>query len=154
MNIVNLLKLLFPKQEKLSHDDDLSANFKVGELLHPSTKWQDLTREQRLNIRRLVGRLERLRVLFNTPFIINTSGRRNAGFRTPEQNRFIGGATKSYHMKGMAADIAVPKGDIRRVALTAQDMFGGVILYEEMNFIHLDLRDLEGKVYHPEFDFR
>ena len=142
---------VFRKKERKSKEENLSCNFKVKEFLNPLTEWHDLTRDQQANIKRLVSRLERLRVLFNKPFIINTTGRYNAGFRTKEQNRIVGGAKNSYHMKGMAADIAVPDGDLRIVAIYARDIFGGVILYESNNFIHLDIRDLEGKKYHPDF---
>lgn len=151
MKFLKILQLLFPKKERLSHDDDLSANFKVKELLHPETEWHHLTKEQQLNIKRLVRRLERLRVLENKAFLINYPGRHNAGFRTRKQNKSVGGAKNSYHLKGMAADIAVPDGSLRSIAIKARDIFGGVILYEHRGFIHLDLRDLEGRKYHPNF---
>ena len=134
----------------MTKGDRLSCNFKVEEFLHPETEWHHLTKEQQFNIKRLVSRLERLRVLFNKPFIINTTGRNNAGFRTREQNAKVGGAKNSYHMKGMAADVAI-NGDLRRVAINARDIFGGVILYENKKFIHLDIRDLEGKKFQPDF---
>ena len=142
----------FRKKERKSKEDDLSLNFKVKEFLNPSTEWHDLTRDQQQNIKEVVIRLERLRVLFNKPFIINTVGRNNAGFRTPEQNLLVEGAKNSYHMKGKAVDVHPVGVDLRTFALAARDIFGGVILYEHRRFVHLDIRDLEGNKYHPSFN--
>lgn len=135
-------------KEKKDRNDQLSCNFRVREFLHPETEWHDLTREQQQNIKQLVIRLEKMRVLYNRPFIINTKGRNNAGFRTIEQNAKVGGAKNSYHMKGMAADVYPVDIELRDFALTAKKFFGGVITYPANNFVHVDMRDLEGKEYY------
>jgi uncharacterized protein YcbK (DUF882 family) len=66
-----------------------------------------------------------------------------SGYRSPEYNRFLrarsnGVAKKSYHLKGMAADIAI-KGislqQIRDEAVTLAQ--GGVGDYDK--FIHVDI---------------
>ncbi|WP_299443955.1 DUF882 domain-containing protein [uncultured Rhodospira sp.] len=68
-----------------------------------------------------------------------------SAYRAPETNATMrragrGVAKKSYHMRGMAADIAVPGvslGDLRRLAL-AMDR-GGVGYYPRSGFVHVDV---------------
>lgn len=68
-----------------------------------------------------------------------------SGYRSPEHNEEIGGATKSEHTTGRAADVAVPKG------LSQVDMYrlaegipafkdGGIGLYPDNGFVHVDVR--------------
>lgn len=49
-------------------------------------------------------KLDKLRSKCGFPFIINS------GYRTKEHNQRIGGAPRSYHVKGRAADIRVQYG--------------------------------------------
>jgi len=68
-----------------------------------------------------------------------------SGYRSPETNAMLartgdGVATNSFHLRGMAIDIRMPKVDLRklhRAALTLRR--GGVGYYPESNFIHLDV---------------
>lgn len=68
-----------------------------------------------------------------------------SGYRSPATNAMLaaksdGVATKSYHMRGMAADIASPDatlGRLRRVALDMQA--GGVGYYPRSGFVHVDV---------------
>lgn len=83
--------------------------------------------------------LDTMRAWCKFPFKINS------GYRTPEHNRKIGGAKHSYHVRGLAADIAAPHGDMKWEIAFAAMLCGarGVIVYD--NFVHVD--------YRPESEF-
>ena len=77
-------------------------------------------------------------VLQATRIAIGRPMRINSGYRSPLHNRRIGGAQKSFHVRGMAADIALNGLDpdhLVRVALAHGA--GGVGLYN--TFRHLDV---------------
>jgi len=71
----------------------------------------------------------------------------NSGYRSPTHNRAIGGATNSYHMRGMAADIVVPGKTTAEIAAIARSLgAGGVGVYGN-RFVHIDVgprRDFTG----------
>lgn len=83
----------------------------------------------------LLETLEKIRNHFNAPVIINS------GYRTPDWNRKVNGASNSYHCKGMAADIVVKGHSSSEVAKYADKIMeqGGVIRYT--NFTHVDVRE-------------
>jgi uncharacterized protein YcbK (DUF882 family) len=69
-----------------------------------------------------------------------------SGFRSPETNEKLRAksravAKESYHMRGMAADIAIPGMDLRALALKAISLKqGGVGFYSRKSkFIHVDV---------------
>lgn len=78
--------------------------------------------------------LDRLRDRFGAPLVIVS------GYRTPEYNRAVGGAPNSFHLRGLAVDVATGGFDAARLAklvdLARQEGFGGVGLYS--TFVHLD----------------
>lgn len=96
-----------------------------------------------------IQRLQVFRAWYNRPIKVNS------GYRTPEYNKKIGGATKSFHMKGIATDIALPQ-EFYSFSKERQNEFlnniknkwlelckgvglgGGVGFYD--TFIHLDSR--------------
>lgn len=94
----------------------------------------------------LVIALEVLRGCVGRPLTINS------GFRCVTHNKSIGGAQRSQHIYGTAADVKTPKGfsdkqfyDIA-CSLTNGDklLFGGVGIYNGR--IHVDVRESEDQV--------
>ena len=86
---------------------NLSEHFKLAELTKTKTGIENVPNEEQVkNLRRLCKWLERLRKKWNDlygdgddPIIINS------GFRSPEVNKAVGGATLSNHLTGCAVDI-------------------------------------------------
>lgn len=66
----------------------------------------------------------------------------SSGYRTPWRNASVGGATKSYHTKCMAADFHIP--GVSKSKLIAYAMrnrlVGGLGCYPGRKFIHVDVR--------------
>jgi uncharacterized protein YcbK (DUF882 family) len=80
----------------------------------------------------LVELLQALRAHFRRPVSINS------GYRSPEHNRKIGGAAKSLHMDGRAADIVVSGIAPAEVARVARELgAGGVKAYS--TWVHVDV---------------
>ena len=85
----------------------LSEHFTLAELTKTSVKIDNVPNEEQVkNLRRLCKWLEQLRRRWNglygdgdDPIIINS------GFRSPEVNKAVGGATLSNHLTGCAVDI-------------------------------------------------
>lgn len=118
--------------KSLEGDKSLTSSFKVREfacndgsdviLIHPD----------------LPSVLQNIRNQFGKPIIINS------GYRTPEYNKKVGGATRSQHCYGTAADIVVDGVSPASVAAAAEkalkemDYPGGIGLYK--SFVHVDVR--------------
>ena len=85
----------------------LSEHMTLGELTKTKTGIENVPNEEQVNnLKRVCGWLEQLRRRWNDlygegddPIIINS------GFRSPEVNRVVGGATLSNHLTGCAVDI-------------------------------------------------
>ena len=85
----------------------LSPHFTIGELTKTKVNLRNVPNEEQVeNLKRLCGWLEQLRRRWNNlygegddPIIINS------GFRSPEVNKAVGGATLSNHLTGCAVDI-------------------------------------------------
>ena len=85
----------------------LSEHFELGELTKTKTGINNVPNEEQVeNLKRVCGWLEKLRKRWNDlygegddPIIINS------GFRSPEVNKAVGGATLSNHLTGCAVDI-------------------------------------------------
>ncbi len=83
----------------------------------------------------LLKKLSELRKMLQRPVYITS------GYRCINYNRQVGGAQNSYHLIGLAADIRV-------IGLSILDLldyvemlnFTGIGLYEQKNFLHLDIR--------------
>ena len=85
----------------------LSPHFTIGELTKTKVNLRNVPNEEQVeNLKRLCGWLEQLRRRWNNlygegddPIVINS------GFRSPEVNKAVGGATLSNHLTGCAVDI-------------------------------------------------
>ena len=79
--------------------------------------------------------LEAIRAYFGKPVVVTS------GYRTPEYNAIVGGAAKSRHMLGIAADIqisGVKPADVAAYARTLMPTYGGIGIYS--TFTHIDIR--------------
>lgn len=87
---------------------------------------------------KLVEYLQKIRDHFGKPVTITSA------YRCPSYNKSIGGATGSYHSKGMAADIQVKGVTPKEVAKYAESIgVLGIGLYEtdkDGHFVHIDTR--------------
>ncbi len=87
----------------------------------------------------LVLKLERLREYCGFPLIITS------GYRSPNRNIEVGGATESLHLKGQAVDVSIKgfsSSMLYRLVKGAFVVgFGGIILYP--SHVHLDIREVE-----------
>lgn len=83
---------------------------------------------------KLVVILESIREYFNKPVYINS------GYRSPNYNKKIGGATKSYHMAGKAADIHIQGVTPHEIARCAEKL-GVLGIGEYTSFTHVDTRE-------------
>ena len=86
----------------------------------------------------LLVKLEILRDMIGRPIFITS------GYRCEKYNSKIGGSQKSYHLKGMAADIWVPDLHPLRLYISAVSLqFGGVGLILPSGAIHVDIRQTD-----------
>ncbi len=108
----------------------LSANFTVAEFAcHDGTDTVLISGE-------LVTLLQRIREHFGKPVTINSA------YRTSTWNAKNGGAPKSQHLLGMAADITIAGVSPLTIAQYAeflQPKAGGIGVYQ--SFTHVDVRD-------------
>ncbi len=69
-----------------------------------------------------------------------------SGYRCPTHNAECGGASQSYHMRGMAADVHSDNMDVYslkaiiKAAMIRQGIEGGLQEYPEQGFVHVDVR--------------
>ncbi|MFZ5969326.1 MAG: YcbK family protein [Bacillota bacterium] len=81
----------------------------------------------------LLDKLQKLRDMLGKPVIVVS------GYRTPEYNQKVGGATKSLHLEGKAADIKVSGITPKKLAEYAEKIgFRGIGIYA--SFVHVDIR--------------
>ena len=81
-----------------------------------------------------MDKLQALRDRLGKPLIVNS------GYRSPEHNRAVGGATRSKHMDGTAFDIAMANHDPAAFEAAARAVgFKGFGFYPRSNFMHVDL---------------
>ena len=88
----------------------------------------------------LVTVLQKIRSHFGKPITITSA------YRTPTRNDKVGGATYSYHLYGMAADIKISGVSPAKVAAYAETILknkGGVGIYA--TFTHIDIREKKAR---------
>ncbi len=83
----------------MNRNQKLSEHFTLGEFVRPGVT---ISPTIYANLITLCQRLEEARKKLGKPMVITS------GYRTPSHNKAVGGAPKSYHLKGMAADFTVP----------------------------------------------
>lgn len=82
---------------------------------------------------RLVTMLDRVRHTLGKPIYVNS------GYRCVAHNKAVGGATGSYHVKGLAADITA-HCDLKRLQrLCFAAGIPTAVIYNRQGFIHVDL---------------
>jgi len=96
------------------------------------------------NLAELAKNLQVIRDFIGKPVHVNS------GYRSPEFNKKIGGATNSFHTKGMASDIRVDgmsasqlKTIIELLIKDGKIKQGGVGLYP--TFVHYDIRGVKAR---------
>jgi len=90
----------------------------------------------------LLARLNHLRMVINRPIYINS------GYRCKEENHKVGGVSGSYHLLGMAVDIHVKDFLLFDLLLFTQEIgFYGIGYYEKRNFLHLDIRPGQKRIW-------
>jgi uncharacterized protein YcbK (DUF882 family) len=110
----------------------LSPHFALKEFLSPDSP--DVPLFVLENLKRLSQRLESVREKLGKRKIIITSG-----YRTKAHNLKVGGAPKSQHLTGSAADIVVDGMTPKQVQRALESFWQGGMGYGE-TFTHLDIR--------------
>ena len=113
----------------------LSKNFELSEFA--SHDGAPTPPDVLTNLKELAAELQVLRDYLNTPLKINS------GYRSPAHNKAVGGASKSQHMLGKAADISSRKytpdqiyAAVKLLQKEGKIRIGGIGRYN--TFIHLD----------------
>ncbi|UJR82738.1 glycoside hydrolase family protein [Sandaracinus amylolyticus] len=118
-------------------DDASTEHFALREFR--SKDGVDVPRPLRGNVQLLMAQLEVLRAEVGAPITITS------GYRSPEHNKKVGGAKKSQHLCGIAADIKVKGMTPKEVHAKIEELIaagrmkqGGLGLYK--TFVHYDIR--------------
>ena len=85
----------------------------------------------------LIRVLDQLREQLGESLIVSS------GYRCPTHNRNIGGASQSYHMKGIAADVYIhsDRYSPHRIAKMALECGSDTaVAYPNQGFVHVDMR--------------
>lgn len=113
---------------------DLSPHFSSAEFADKRTG------ERHAIDPRLIAILERIRHRIGRPLPVVS------GFRSAATNRAVGGASASYHLRGMAADI--PHGMV--TVAVARDAGAGGIGVRRGWVVHVDSRESRSPVIFPD----
>ena len=116
---------------KVLNDPKLAKNFRLSEFI-----CKDGSKEV-IVIPELIEKLQKLRELLGKSITV-VSGYRNSNY-----NKKIGGATRSQHLYGKAADIKIKDLIVGNIAKAAEAVgFNGIGIYTHNgnNFVHVDVR--------------
>ncbi len=124
---------------------NLSAHFTLHEMLTSETAVRFSLAEQFDPPKNVVQSLERLcqQVLEPLRLTLNTSIHVNSGYRCHRVNQMVGGATKSQHLFGQAADIVVFNSDVETLFQTirATSLPFDQLIQEFDHWVHVSFRD-------------
>lgn len=85
---------------------------------------------------KLAVSLQKLRDAWGKPLIVTS------GYRCARRNAEVGGVARSRHMRGLAADVAVPRAEQEKFHELAREAgFSKILLYPARNFVHLEISD-------------
>lgn len=113
---------------KAKGEQNVAPNFKVNEF-----KCKDGSDTVLIDVDFVMNKLQAIRTHFGRPVKINSA------YRSPAYNKKVGGASNSYHMKGMAFDIVIPGVPLDDICKYAQQIgVLGIIRYN--TFVHIDSR--------------
>jgi len=119
--------------------------FSPKEVLSP--KALKVYKEMGINLFNLeaLRRFDDIREALGSPMLVNFGDLTLRGYRTPEENKAIGGAPFSYHMAGMAIDVTCDKVSTRELYKFLVDnhqqlKIGALGFYPYANFVHIDVR--------------
>ena len=108
----------------------LTDNFKIKEF-----RCKDGSDEIFTDVDFVKKKLQKIREWAGAPIIINSA------YRTATYNEKVGGASKSYHVKGQAYDIVVKGKTLDAVCKYAESIgVLGIIQYPNKGFVHIDSR--------------
>ena len=117
---------------KVGRDYLISPHFSIGEMACKDGS------DEVLYSTELMSMLEKLRAYGGFTIHINS------GYRTPAYNKKIGGASKSQHTLGTAADIVVKKNrntvSAKKICCLCQDLGFKGIAYISESAVHVDMR--------------
>lgn len=114
---------------KVNGNQNVSPNFRIKEF-----KCKDGSDTILLDSSFVISKLQKIRDHFDKPVVINSA------YRTPTYNKKVGGASNSYHTKGMAFDIVIKGVDLDEICKYAQSIgVLGIIRYN--TFVHIDSRE-------------
>ena len=112
----------------------LTKNFTFNEFKCPLTGECEMDHS-------FIYKLQKMRTMYGKPIYISS------GYRSLEHNIAIGGAEKSLHMFGMAADLKVKNSQERYqlVRFAIWCGFNGIGVYD--HHVHVDTRDKESLMW-------
>lgn len=115
---------------KNDKNKSLSKNFKVSEF------WSSKSGNDKILIDdKLVSLLQTIRDNFKSAVIITSA------YRPEPYNTKIGGASNSYHTKGMACDFYISGKNVEDIAKYAESLnIKGIGCYKDDLFVHIDTR--------------
>lgn len=126
------LELLKPYWERLVKPNSIIQN--IVATVTPKKKYKYFSDSEIVGLdTKLVEMLDKAREIAGVAFKINS------GFRTPEQNKKVGGVKDSSHMSGKAVDIACTSDSNRHKIITALLTVGFNRIGIAKTFLHCDI---------------
>lgn len=102
------------------------------------------------NLQDLFVKINMLRGIWGKPMVVNS------GYRSPQHNALIGGASNSAHLYCQAVDIRDFRGELAEWCLKNQDVLEEVGLWMESphitspkGYVHLQTRPANSRVFNP-----